>query len=209
MIQKRRYRQESEMLNVFPAFTDLISNAFMILSLFLLLALLQATELNRKLQSAAPIVIDEKSGNFKFQSGSAELTPQLKNYISNQVIPAIEQILKEKAGVIDFIQVIGHTDGQENNRMSNLDQKLELVAKGKLLVTALSPGSNADLGLMRALVVIQEIRRTGRFKNIDFKAYSAGQLYNPSGKLAPINRNSEPARRRIEIRFIPPGQKHK
>ncbi|MEB3248573.1 MAG: flagellar motor protein [Merismopediaceae bacterium] len=207
MTKYRRYSNKSESLNVFPAFTDLMSNAFMILSLFLFLALFQATELNRKLQSASPIMIDEKSGNFKFPSGSAELTPPLKKYIDKRVIPAIEKVIKEKEGVIDFIQVIGHTDGQENNQASNLDQKLEIVAAGKAPVKSLNPGSNADLGLMRALSVIQEIQKTGRFKKINFKAYSAGQLYDSSGKLASVNRNPDKNRRRIEIRFIPPGRK--
>jgi len=206
MFHSKRYRKKSEVLNVFPAFTDLMANAFMILSLFLLLALLQATELNRKLQSAAPIVIDEKSGNFKFPSGSAELTPQLKGYLNDQVVPTLEKIIQEKEGAIDFIQVIGHTDGQANSRLSNLDQKLELVAQNKLSVTNLTSGSNADLGLMRALAVIQQLRQGGQFKNIDFRAYSAGQLYDPQGKIAALNRQPDQSRRRIEIRFIPPGK---
>jgi flagellar motor protein MotB len=178
----------------------------MILSLFLLLALLQSQELNRKLQSATPITIDEKSGNFKFQSGSAELNPKLKKYVRETVIPKIEKTIKEKEGAIDFIQVIGHTDGQANNQASNLDQKIELIANGKTTINALNPGSNADLGLMRALAVIQEIQKTKRLKNIKFRAYSAGQLYLSSGDLAPVNRKADETRRRIEIRFIPPGK---
>ncbi|BFM40506.1 flagellar motor protein [Synechocystis sp. LKSZ1] len=207
MPQSYRHQKKIDSLNIYPAFTDLMSNAFMILSLFLLLALFQATDLNRKLQSASPIVIDEKSGNFKFPSGSAELTLPLKLYITKQVIPAIEQVVKEKQGAIEFVQVIGHTDGQENNMASNLDQRLETVAAGQATVKVLTPGSNTDLGLMRALAVIQEIRKTGRFRKIEFKAYSAGQLYDASGNLASINRKPDESRRRIEIRFIPPGKK--
>lgn len=146
MYRRNRSQKEPETLNVYPAFTDLMSNAFMILSLFLLLALLQSEELNRKLKSATPITIDEKSGNFKFQSGSAELNPQLKHYIRTDIIAKIEKTIKEKAGEIDFIQVIGHTDGQANNEISNLDQQIESVANGKNIINVLSPGSNADLG---------------------------------------------------------------
>ncbi|BAQ59725.1 hypothetical protein GM3708_130 [Geminocystis sp. NIES-3708] len=47
---------------------------------FLLLALFQSLELNRKLQSTTPIIIDKKSGNFKFKSGSAELNKDLRQY---------------------------------------------------------------------------------------------------------------------------------
>ena len=197
---------KTESLNPFPALTDLMANAFMILSLFLFFALLQASDLNRRLKSATPIIIDEKSKNFKFGSGSAELTPTLVKYIEQEIIPDIQETLKQKKGNIDFIQVIGHTDGQENRRLSNLDQKLEDVAQGKQPVTILSPGSNADLGLMRALSVIEAINKSGKFPNIDFKAYSAGQLYDVSGRLAPADRSADKSRRRMEIRFIPPGE---
>ena len=56
---------------------------------------------------------------------------------------------------------------------------------------------------MRALAVIKEIQKTERFKNVKFRAYSAGQLYLSSGDLAPVNREADGRRRRIEIRFIP------
>jgi len=173
---------------------------------YLLIRYLQ--EANRKLQklqTATPIVIDEKSGKFKFQSGSAELSPALKTYIRQRIIPAIETITKDRE--IDFIQVIGHTDGQGIQQTSNLDKNIESVASRKQSVKMLVPGSNTDLGLMRALAVVQEIENTGKLKNVKFRAFSAGQLYLPSGKLAAVNRDADASRRRIEIRFIPPGKK--
>ena len=106
---------------------------------------------------------------------------------------------------IDFIQVIGHTDGEGINLKSNLDKTLEIVAQGKVPVSKLIPGSNADLGLMRALAVVQELQQTG-LQNVEFRAYSAAQLYLASGNLAPVNRKPDETRRRIEIRLIPPGQ---
>ncbi len=69
----RSYQDEE--LNIFQAFTDLMSNAFMIISFLLLISLLQSISAAKKLESSSPIIIDEKSGNFKFPSGSAELTP--------------------------------------------------------------------------------------------------------------------------------------
>ncbi|GCL47058.1 MAG: OmpA family protein [Microcystis sp. LE18-22.4A] len=212
MSRRTYYRDEDKSVDVYPAFTDLMSNAFMILSLFLLLALFQSynlisklEEANRKLQTATPIVIDEKSGKFKFQSGSAELNPALKTYIRQRIIPAIETITKDRE--IDFIQVIGHTDGQGIQKTSNLDKNIESVASRKQSVKMLVPGSNTDLGLMRALAVVQEIESTGKLKNVKFRAFSAGQLYLPSGNLAAVNRDADASRRRIEIRFIPPGKK--
>ena len=210
MGRRSHYDKDTDEVNIFQAFTDLMSNAFMIMSLFLLLLLFQAQnlnkkaeELNKRLQAATPIIIDERSGNFQFKSGSAELTPQLRQYIITEVAPQIKEILSQRE--IDFIQVIGHTDGQETGSSSNLDSTLEQVAKGKQPVKNLKPGSNADLALMRALAVIQELEKIG-LKNLKFRAYSAAQLYLPSGELAPINRDADETRRRIEIRFIPPGK---
>lgn len=212
MSRRSRYISPSTIQSdsIFQSFTDLMSNAFMILCLLLLLVLFQSQKLNKdlkeankRLQSASPIVIDESSGNFKFKSGSAELNPQLKNYISTKINPQINKILQERE--IDFIQIIGHTDGEGIKQNSNLDKTLEIVAKGTQPVSKLSAGSNADLGLMRALAVVQELQKTG-LKNVEIRAYSAAQLYLPSGKLASVNRQPDETRRRIEIRFIPPGQ---
>ncbi|MGL5077945.1 MAG: hypothetical protein ACRDBG_19245 [Waterburya sp.] len=212
MSRKSLYTSSSlqESMSIFQSFTDLMSNAFMILCLFLLLVLIQSQKLNQdlkqanqRLQSASPIIIDESSGNFKFKSGSAELNPQLKKYISTKISPDIQKILQARE--INFIQVIGHTDGEGISNNSNIDKSLEIVAQGLKPVSKLSAGSNADLGLMRALAVVQELQKTG-LKNVEFRAYSAAQLYLPSGKLASIDRQPDETRRRIEIRFIPPGQ---
>lgn len=186
----------------------------MILCLLLILVLFQSQKLNQdlkkaneRLQSASPIIIDESSKKIKFQSGSAELNPEFKERISKTIIPEIKKNLQSKE--IDFIQIIGHTDGQRNNTNSNLDKTLEAVAQGRQPVSNLTPGSNADLGLMRALAVVQELQNSDELKNLEFRAYSAAQLYSPGEDgdiLATINRQPDQTRRRIEIRFIPPGQ---
>ncbi|MGF1540819.1 MAG: hypothetical protein ACFCU5_10280 [Pleurocapsa sp.] len=202
--------KQIESNSIFQSFTDLMSNAFMILSFFLLLVLFQShkfnqdlKEANTRLQSASPIIIDESSGQFQFSSGSAELTAQLKDHILTNINPQIKDLLKNRE--IDFIQVIGHTDGEGIKQNSNIDKTLEIVAQGTQPVSKLAAGSNADLGLMRALAVVQELQKTG-LNNVQFRAYSAAQLYLPNGELAPINRQPDATRRRIEIRFIPPGQ---
>jgi len=213
-------------LSIFQAFTDLMSNAFMIVSFFLLISLLQLVmskpstppisrveleilkkELQatkEKLKSSAPIIIDEKSGNFKFPSGSAELTPDLQKYIQATILPKIKEATEK--GNTDFIQVIGHTDSQGISNTSNLDGKLTSAAIGSEKINALKAGSNTDLGLMRAIAVVQFLN-TKKLGKVNFRAYSAGQLYMPSGKLAKIDRGADDTRRRIEIRFIPYGQK--
>ena len=125
------------------------------------------------------------------------------------MVPQIESNAEQYQ--IDLVEIIGHTDGQVNQgASSNLDTILENVANGKNSVNQLSPGSNADLGLMRALAVtniLQEIqKKEGRLKGLQFRPYSAAQLVTPSGSLAQINRNPDAKRRRIEIRFTRLGQ---
>ncbi len=263
---KRKRQVYSEELNIWPSFTDLMANAFMILSLFLLLALFKSlflkytadeteedlialqqevtglqnqlqqrtnrvTQLERergslrdqlqqnrnqvnqlqsevqRLKSAPPVVVIENSGEYQFESGSAELPNQLKSYIATDLVGRIEAITRSRN--IYVVEIIGHTDGQINNTRSNLDSALEEVASGRKPVNILTAGSNADLGLMRALEVakeLQEIQKTGRLAGLEFRAYSAAQLLLPNGNFAPVDRNPDKNRRRIEIRFSPLGE---
>jgi septal ring factor EnvC (AmiA/AmiB activator) len=280
MSKKRKLRsyEALESLNVWPSFTDLMANAFMIISLFLLLALFKSLflkyaaeeseqnlsdterqvqllqreiatlenelgdstadvrQLNRasaelrqlllnsneqsrsrvdilqseikRLKSAPPVVIIQDSGGFQFDSGSAILPNDLKKYITLDLVDRIEKISQQRS--LYVVEIIGHTDGQINFSNGNLDQQLEEVAQGKLPVESLKAGSNADLGLMRALEVVKQLQtvqeQTGRLEGVQFRAYSAAQLQLPSGDFAPANRNPNANRRRIEIRFSPLGK---
>jgi hypothetical protein len=280
MSKKRRLRsyEATENLNVWPSFTDLMANAFMIISLFLLLALFKSlffkyaaeeseqnlsdterqvrllqreiatlenelgestadvSQLNRasaelrqlllnsneqsrsrvdilqseikRLKSAPPVVVIQDSGGFQFDSGSAILPNDLKNYITVDLVDRIERISQQRS--LYVVEIIGHTDGQINFSKGNLDQQLEEVAQGKIPVESLRAGSNADLGLMRALEVVKQLQtvqeQTGRLEGVEFRAYSAAQLQLPSGDFATANRNPDANRRRIEIRFSPLGK---
>lgn len=277
-----RYRDNNtESLNVWPSFTDLMANAFMIISLFLLLALFKSlflkytaeeTELdltdserqvrilkrklavingklgesidtvrrlekssselqnllqrsnskvkilnsqvnvleleNQQLKSAPPVVVIQDSGEYRFASGSASLPNGLKNYISNDLVERIEEISQQRN--LYVVEIIGHTDGQVIfNRTSNLDKNLEAVAQGNKSINTLIPGSNTDLGLMRALEVVKQLQlaqQKGRLQGVQFRAYSAAQLQLPSGNFASAERKSDAKRRRIEIRFSPLGK---
>jgi hypothetical protein len=280
MSKKRKLRsyEATEDLNVWPSFTDLMANAFMIISLFLLLALFKSlffkyaaeeseqnlsdterqvrllqreiatlenelgestadvSQLNRasaelrqlllnsneqsrsrvdilqseikRLKSAPPVVVIQDSGGFQFDSGSAILPNDLKNYITVDLVDRIERISQQRS--LYVVEIIGHTDGQINFSKGNLDQQLEEVAQGKIPVESLRAGSNADLGLMRALEVVKQLQtaqeQTGRLEGVEFRAYSAAQLQLPSGDFAAANRNPDANRRRIEIRFSPLGK---
>ncbi len=280
MSKKRKLRsyEATESLNVWPSFTDLMANAFMIISLFLLLALFkslflkyaaQETEQNlsdterqvrllqreiatlenelgeststvrqlnkasaelrklllssneqsrsqvnilqsaiKRLKSAPPVVVIQDSGGYQFDSGSASLPKDLANYITVDLVERIERISQQRN--LYVVEIIGHTDGQVNFGGGNLDQQLEEVAQGRRSVETLKPGSNADLGLMRALEVVKELQtvqeQTGRLEGVQFRAYSAAQLQLPTGDFATVNRTPDANRRRIEIRFSPLGK---
>lgn len=280
MKNKRKIRtyEATESLNVWPSFTDLMANAFMIISLFLLLALFKSlflkytaeeTEQNlsdterqvrllqreiatlenelgestsdvrqlkqasaelqrllldsnersrnrvnilenevRRLRSAPPVVVIQDSGGYQFDSGSAKLPEDLKNYITLDLVDRIERISQQRN--LYVVEIIGHTDGQVNFGSGNLDRQLEQVAQGKQSVDSLKPGSNADLGLMRALEVVKQLQtvqeQTGRLRGVQFRPYSAAQIQLPSGDFASPNRQPDPSRRRIEIRFSPLGK---
>ncbi|MDB9373234.1 flagellar motor protein [Nodularia sphaerocarpa] len=208
----RRLRNDDyhEELNIYTAFTDLMSNAFMILILFLLLTMVMSF-VNNNVGSTdtPPIIVIQDEGAYRFASGSATIPPAMFNYISQQIVPEIESRTQEYN--INIVEIIGHTDGQPNgNISSNLDLNLESVASGILPVGKLQAGSNADLGLMRALAIVQVLRNIQvneqRLKGLSFRAYSAAQLILPSGEFAAIARQEDQTRRRIEIRFTRLGK---
>ncbi|MDB9482648.1 flagellar motor protein, partial [Dolichospermum circinale CS-537/05] len=216
MARRSRYTQYNEDLNVWPAFTDLMSNAFMILVLFLFLTIIisqiNKSEINnidknaqnskqlalkvkqlqqqvkylqiqlepeKKATDAPPIIVIKDEGAYRFASGSAEISQEMSNYILQKIVPEIEARTKQYG--INVVEIIGHTDGQANGQVtSNLDVNLENVVSGNIQVGNLRAGSNADLGLMRALSVVKALRdiqtKENRLSGLSFRAYSAAQL---------------------------------
>ncbi|AFY72693.1 outer membrane protein/peptidoglycan-associated (lipo)protein [Synechococcus sp. PCC 7502] len=211
MSKRRRQPLYTEDINIWASFTDLMSNAFMIMSLLLLLILIKPL-LNKSglvnpeiPKEAPPIIIIQDTGAYQFTSGSADIPPALSDFITQNLVTKIAANAQEYQ--INTIEIIGHTDGQANGAtVSNLDQNLELVASGQVPFNKLTAGSNADLGLMRALAVMNLLQSIPSLKNLEFRAYSAAQLVSPQGGLAPINRGSDSSRRRIEIRFTRLGK---
>ncbi|MBD2346770.1 flagellar motor protein [Anabaena subtropica] len=210
MARTSRHREYNEELNVWQASTDLMSSAFLMLILFLLLTIITSSlsQTNQNTDTP-PIILIQDEGAYRFASGSAEIPPKMLTYILREIIPNIESNAKKYN--IDVVEVIGHTDGQPNgNVVSNLDQNLEKVVNGELPIVNLRAGSNADLGLMRALAVVKVLRdvqrKQGKLAKLSFRGYSAAQMILPSGKIAAIARQDDKTRRRIEIRFTRLGK---
>jgi hypothetical protein len=172
------------------------------------IAKLEEELVHRHSQEFPPnILIEEAKG--KFASGSAMLTKPLKDYIRDTVVPQIEST-SQKFG-IDTIMIIGHTDGRPLGRQnSTLDESAANVTENQILPDHMKPGSNVDLGMMRALAVITELRsiqsQGGHLSRIDaktgFRAYSAGPFLTPEGAWAAPEKKDDEKRRRIEIRFL-------
>lgn len=211
MAKNLRQDTDIEDLNIWPAFTDLMSNAFMILLLLLLIALTKYTISNSANTGTPPILLipDE---NYRFDPGSAVVPPAMLDYIKTKLVPNIAKTTKDYN--INTVEIIGHTDEQPiGASTSNLDNYLERAANLKGSMSNLKAGSNADLGLMRSLAVVQELlkiqRKNKSMAGIKFRAYSAAQLILPNGDFARIpqqQRQSEAKRRRIEIRFTRLGE---
>ena len=218
MVKRRFYAEESlDETNIWTSFTDLMSNGFMILSLFLFITLIrifliaqenEQLKQELELQTTPPVLIIQDSGEFRFPSGSAVLPSALETYIQEELVAKIEEITAGSQAYT--VEIVGHTDGQIlGGGNSNLDNNLENVARGNSGMETLQPGSNTDLGLMRSLAVVkklQNIQAQGRLEDLQFRAYSAAQVFLPnSDEFAPVDRQENPTRRRIEIRFSPLG----
>jgi flagellar motor protein MotB len=163
--------------------------------------LLQQCESDKKrfLGDKPPIINLPETLGFSFNTGRAQLSADFENLLKNNIVSRLKEI-KDKYQV-NVIEVIGHTDGVMARGNSNLDEKLaDAVANGDL--SGLSYGSNADLGLMRALAVVFFLQKQPQLNGIKFRAYSAAQLIPPNEVAGdPTYTDFDTRRRRIELRF--------
>jgi outer membrane protein OmpA-like peptidoglycan-associated protein len=192
MMKKRRsiVRLDSPWL----AYTDLLSSTLMIVTLALVVSAL-AKFVNQK----PPIIRLSDEADFRFATGSYSLSQNFKNQLVNEKLPDIENTIRCYG--IDTVEVIGHTDFAPNGGTSNIDSfqgDKNLILSGKAV-----SGSNADLGLLRALSVERflETSLKPRFPNIDFFSYSASSYVDPADLSSMKSKSSQISKRRIEIRF--------
>lgn len=190
-------------------FSDLLGNAFFLIILVLGIFLIRSGS-NRQ----PPIIDLSETASYSFTLGSFMPSPEFTRRLRKEVSPRIIKLLREYPS-ISSVEIIGHTDGVPNGEglPSNLDTQninSDLEASKDRLYR---PGSNTDLGLLRALYVksvlnneIQRIcssnkRKQLECRHISYRVYSAGSLISLKGDIKPANGESDPSRRRIEIRF--------
>jgi len=166
----------------------------------------KAKEAANEVPDNPPIVIlSEQEKTYRFDAGSAEISEEFKQGLEQEIIPFLEK--QVEACNCDAIEIVGHTDNVPvEGSVSNLDENL-IAAFGDQQMPNLIPGSNVDLGMMRALSIIRylkEAQADGKLTEIKyFIPYSAGQMLKPNYTLdtsPAITANKR--RRRIEMRLL-------
>ncbi len=176
-------------------YTDLLSSSLLILVLTIAISTLARAN-NEK----PPLVRLTERESFRFSTGSYVLSPEFIKALDLRV-PEILQTIKKYR--IDSVEVIGHTDGQPSPGVSNLDNLLP-NANPFVTLSGYRAGSNADLGLLRAVAVANHLNARldpdGKM-GLTFRPYSAGSLIANDGAYAPADKTDRVDRRRIELRF--------
>lgn len=150
-----------------------------------------------------PPIISLDGNRYRFEIGSAEITPQFQTYLQEDAASKIAGLLKQYDA--DVIEIVGHTDEQviqpKEQKASNLD-RIALPAVNGETDQELVPVDNAGLGLARAIEVARVLRRQPELAGMKVVPLSAGQLLRKGDLLSPGGGEAlnDPDRRRIEIR---------
>ncbi len=212
MTRSKRRPLDSE-YNIWLGYTDLLSNSLFILLFLLVVTAATNTSKDKSTKPNAdndtpPLVIFNDKNYFLFERGSFALTHNFKRDL-NQRLPKINaDIIRRR---INVVEVIGHTDGQpisrqsdNYNNISNLDDLLP-NSNVAMNLSHFAPGSNVDLGLLRAWSVAQylnpKLTKPGH-KPLMFRLYSAGSLISSNGRFMPADVSDQADRRRIELRLM-------
>jgi outer membrane protein OmpA-like peptidoglycan-associated protein len=160
-----------------------------------------------RLKLEPPIIELTDAQMVTFGRGQANISSEFSAQLRERVFPQLITII-DKYPSVDTIEIIGHTDDTAiGSPRSNLDAKLAQVFSGDLETSSLQPGSNVDLGLMRAAAVREAwerwlISRSAALpRRIGVRCYSAANAIPPADN--PNETADQRARRarRIEIRF--------
>ena len=177
--------------------TDMLASMLLIMCLFI-----AVSAILRAMNAKPPVIKLEDTDAYRFDTGSFLLSPQFKRALKDNAIPDIQRTIKCYG--IDTVEIIGHTDGMPGAMGGNLDYTLAKLSTGNNM-NGLIPGSNVDLGLLRAIAVKSEIENSlssTAAKDVGFRVLSAGSTINEEGKFKPAPILNESTRRRIEIRFL-------
>ncbi|MFO1432199.1 MAG: hypothetical protein U1F76_18980 [Candidatus Competibacteraceae bacterium] len=155
-----------------------------------------------------PIIELTEAQNLNFEKGKAHVSDSVRRELQKTHFPDLLKIVKEHP-TVDTIEIIGHTDDTPVSTRSNLDGSLvgSLQRHFNVKADQLSAGSNADLGLMRAVAVKQEWDQWLIEKNINLPRKIEVRCYSASNGVPPREPDNlsqeerDTHARRIEIRF--------
>jgi outer membrane protein OmpA-like peptidoglycan-associated protein len=159
--------------------------------------------LDKLVNQKPPIVRLSDAADYRFETGSYSIGGKFKRMLITEQLPEIRRVIKCYG--IDTVEVVGHTDATPNQGVSNLDsfqsRKESLFSKRQI-----QSGSNADLGLLRAISVEQLLKENlkKQFPDIEYRSYSASSFIDPDGSSKSIRSkspSSQQSKRRIEVRF--------
>ncbi|MBY4598013.1 hypothetical protein K3217_21055 [bacterium BD-1] len=143
--------------------------------------------------------LSEERGYF-FDTGKATLRPDVRARLEQDVIPRLSKLVAEYG--VDVIEVIGHTDEVPMPGASNLDYLLIDASVGREKVSRLRPADNSGLAMARAVSVVNLFRRAPELRGLTILPFSGAQMIVPVDVLSDgSSKNSDQARRRIEIRL--------
>ena len=177
--------------------TDMLASTLMIMCLFI-----AVSTILRAMNAKPPVIKLADTDAYRFGTGSFVLSPQFKKTLQLNAVPQISRTIQCYG--IDTVEIIGHTDGRPGGIGGNLDYSLIDLTSGSAMQRMI-PGSNIDLGLLRAISVKAELESSlpsGITQDVGFRALSAGSTISPDGRFLPAKNLDESARRRIEIRFL-------
>ena len=177
--------------------TDMLASTLMIMCLFI-----AVSTILRAMNAKPPVIKLADTDAYRFGTGSFLLSPQFKKTLQVNAVPQISRTIQCYG--IDTVEIIGHTDGRPGGIGGNLDYSLVDLSSGSPMQRMI-PGSNIDLGLLRAMSVKAELESalpSSITQDVGFRALSAGSTISPDGRFLPAKNLDESARRRIEIRFL-------
>jgi len=173
-------------------------------------AVLGAISATEPLNDEPPIITI--GSDLLFRSGSADIGG------ASALLQEFQGIAKQIQGrnvngrtAVDTLEIIGHTDSVPiaGQQKGNLDARMPRYLDGSLALRAMKPGSNNDLGLLRALaikeawqqfVADQEPSDRVQLATVSVRTYSAGQTLPKDADIA-----DDPESRRIELRLTKLG----
>lgn len=169
---------------------------------------------SKLLEENEKVMVEIPGAGETFESGKAVINKDFREKLKTDAgyFDKLAQKIKKRKGKV-VLEIIGHTDGQPlSSGRGNLDTKLPYyLTDDDYEVEKLKPGSNNDLGLLRALAIrkawasyIENQKDNRVLRSVKIHCYSAGQTVPPADENLEspdtYSRENAPSRR-IEMRL--------